>query len=339
MTRILVTGGSGFIGTHLIRHLRSKEHWVRNADIVAPHYTVLEANDFYLVDLRDGFYTEAAMDQVDWCFNLAADMGGMGFIGQPSLQAQILYNNTLINFNTLEAARERGVEHYFQASSVCVYPTHLLATEHPRPLKEEDAYPAAPGETYGWEKLQAEHLCAAYHGAYGMDTHVARFHNVYGPLGTWCGDWNKSKQDWDFGREKAPAAMCRKVAVAKFTGKPVTIWGDGETTRAFMYVEDCVRAVCDLMGSDEHRPVTLGPDRAISINELVSIVEGIAGVTVERQYVNEGYQGVRGRAFDHSRCQEAIGWVPDTPLEVGLVPTYEWIETEVKAGLTERGVL
>jgi GDP-D-mannose 3',5'-epimerase len=337
--RVLVTGGSGFIGTHLIRHLKGQGFWVCSADIVAPHYVELEADDFYCVDLRDRDDAERAMGGIDWIFNLAADMGGMGFIGQPSLQAQILYNNTAINFSVLEAARVSGVKRYFQASSVCVYPTHLLATERPRPLREEDAYPANPGETYGWEKLQAEHLCTAYHDAYGMNTHVARFQNVYGPLGTWCGAWNPEKGDWDFGREKAPAAMCRKVAMAKFTGKPVTIWGDGETTRAFMWVGDCARAVCQLMATDEHRPVTLGPDRAISINGLVSIIECIAGVKVERQYVNEGYQGVRGRAFDHARCREAIGWVPDTLLEIGLVPTYEWVEAQVKAALTERGIL
>jgi nucleoside-diphosphate-sugar epimerase len=337
--RVLVTGGSGFIGTHLIRTLKAQGHWVRSVDIVEPHYTELEADDFYFCDLRDPFFARLAMSEIDWVFNLAADMGGMGFIGQPSLQAAILHNNTMINFNVLEAAWASGVKRYFQASSVCVYPTHLLATERPAPLREDDAYPANPGETYGWEKLQAEHLCRAYWEAYGMDTHVARFHNVYGPLGTWCGEWNEEKGDWDYGREKAPAAMCRKVAMFKLTGKPVSIWGDGETTRAFMWVGDCARAVCHLLATDEHRPVTLGPDRSVSINDLVSIIEGIAGVTVERQYVQEGYQGVRGRAFDHTRCRETIGWVPDQPLEEGLVRTYLWVEAQVKAALTERGIL
>lgn len=333
MERVLVAGGSGFIGTHLIRYLKGLGHWVRSADIVAPHYTELEADDFYCVDLRDKLHAALAADGVDTVFNLAADMGGIGFISQPELQAQILYNSTMITFHMLEGARRHGVERYFQASSVCVYPTHLLSTERPRPLREEDAYPAHPGETYGWEKLQGEHLCTAYHEAYGMSTHVARFQNVYGPLGTWCGEWNEVKGDWDYGREKAPAAMCRKVAMYKLTGKPLTIWGDGEQTRSFMYVGDCVRAVCDLAESGEHRPITLGPNRSISINGLVGIIEGIAGVQVERQYVNEGYQGVRGRAFEHDRCREAIGWVPSTPLEEGLVPTYRWIEAQVKAAL------
>lgn len=310
---------------------------MQSVDIVEPHFTELEADAFFKADLRAPRYAGWAMvtDEaryVDWVFNLAADMGGIGYISPPSAQAEILFNNTMITFNTLDAARFRGVQRYFHASSVCVYPVRLLSTERPIPLKEEDVYPAEPGETYGWEKLQAEHLCEAYYQA-GFETRVARFQNVYGPLGTWHGAWNEEKGDWDYGREKAPAAMCRKVAMAKLTGKPVTIWGDGEVTRAFMYVEDCVRGVYDLMYSDEHRPVTLGPDRAVTINELVSIVETIAGVKVERQYVNEGYQGVRGRAFDHTRCREAIGWAPCTPLEEGLVPTYMWIEEQVKKAL------
>ena len=338
--RVVVTGGSGFIGTHLIHHLKEQGYWVRSVDIMNPHYAQLEADEFSQFDLRDLDGADGAVSgRIDWVFNLAADMGGMGFIGQPSLQAQILYNNTMINFNVLESARLAGVERYFQASSVCVYPTHLLSTERPAPLSEADAYPANPGETYGWEKLQAEHLCLAYHDAYGMQTRIARFQNCYGPLGAWCGEWNEAKADWDYGREKAPAAMCRKVAFAKFTGRPVTIWGDGKTTRSFMWVGDCVRGVVDLMESDEYRPVTLGPERAVSINELVSLIEPIAGVTVERQYVQEGYQGVRGRAFNHTRCEEAIGWVPSTPLEDGLVPTYRWIEANVEAELVERGIL
>jgi len=335
--KVLVTGGSGFIGTHLVRYLKEQGHWVRSADLVPPHYTEQEADDFCCVDLRDKTYAGLVMDEVDAVFNLAADMGGIGFISQPQLQAQILYNSTMITFNVLEAARTHGVRRYFQASSVCVYPTYLLATERPRPLREEDAYPAHPGETYGWEKLQGEHLCAAYHEAYGMDTHVARFQNVYGPLGTWCGSWSEELGDWNYGREKAPAAMCRKVAMYKLTGKPLTIWGDGEQTRSFMYVDDCVRAVRDLMDSTENRPVTLGPDRSISINGLVSLIEDIAGIKVERQYVNEGYLGVRGRAFEHARCREAIGWVPSTPLEEGLVPTYQWIEAQVRAALKGKG--
>jgi len=321
MARVLVAGGSGFIGTHMIRYLKSKGHYVVSADIERPHYTLLEADTFVQADLRDRKMAITLALDADWVFNFAADMGGMGFIGNPDLQAQILYNNTMIDFNLLEAARMAGVERYFQASSVCVYPTSKLAVEHPAPLKEEDAYPAEPQGAYGWEKLQAEHLCREY-TIYGIKTHVARFQNVYGPYTAWKG-----------GREKAPAAMSRKIARARYTGSEVDVWGDGKATRSFMYVDDCVRAVYDLMLTDYNAPVTLGPDRSISINELAAIIARVAGVEVKIVHVNEGYQGVRGRAFDHTRCREVIGWVPSTSIEAGMAATYPWIEEQVREEL------
>ena len=321
MARILVAGGSGFIGTHMIRYLKELGHYVISVDIEYPRWTYQEADTFIHVDLRRQDYAAAVTKNVDWVFNFAADMGGMGFIGDPSLQASILYNNTMINFNLLEAARKLGVKKYFQASSVCIYPMERLNTEHPIPLVEADAYPASPQGTYGWEKLQAEHLCREY-SSYGIETRVARFHNVYGPMGTWRG-----------GREKAPAAMSRKIALSKLRGGEVSIWGDGKATRSFMYVGDCVRAVYDLMLSDCKLPITLGPDRSISINELVDITASIAGVEIEKTYVNEGHQGVRGRSFDHSLCKEVIGWIPSTSIEDGMVDTYNWVEAQVEEAI------
>lgn len=326
MARILVAGGSGFIGTHMIRYLKSKGHYVISVDIEPPRWTLQESDMFIQVDLRRQDYSASVTKNIDWVFNFAADMGGMGFIGNPSLQASILYNNTMINFNLLESARKNGVERYFQASSVCIYPMERLDTEYPIPLKESDAYPASPQGTYGWEKLQAEHLCQEY-ATYGIETHIARFHNVYGPLGTWRG-----------GKEKAPAAMSRKIALNKLKGTEVTIWGDGEATRSFMYVDDCVRAAYDLMLGDYGSPITLGPDRSISINELVDIIASIAGVEIKKIYVEEGHQGVRGRAFDHSLCRRVIGWVPSTLVEEGMVDTYSWVERQVRKAI-EKGEL
>lgn len=321
MARVLVAGGSGFIGTHMIRYLRKQGHYVISVDIEQPHYTSLEADDFVQADLRDQRMAITVALDVEWIFNFAADIGGMGFVGNPELQAQILYNNTMINFNLLEAARKTGVERYFQASSVCVYPTSRPAVEYPQLLKEEDVYPAEPQGTYGWEKLQAEHLCQEY-TIYGIKTHVARFHNVYGKYTVWKG-----------GRERAPAALSRKVALAKYTGSEVDIWGDGKATRAFMYVDDCIRGVYELMLTDYKRPVTLGPDRAISVNELADIIATVAGVEIQKVHVNEGYQGVRGRAFDHTRCREVLGWVPSVTIEMGMAVTYPWIESQVKREL------
>jgi len=323
--KVLVTGGSGFIGTHLIRYLKASGYYVINADVRDPPWSLVLADEFRWCDLREMDDALRATRDVDWVFCLAADMGGMGFVADPEQQANILWNNTMIHFNTLEAARVNGVERTFLASSVCVYPTSKLAVEYPEPLREEDVYPANPEIMYGWEKLQAEHLHRAYRG-YGIQTHIARFQNVYGPNGTWRG-----------GREKAPAAFCRKVAVTKLTGNPdVEIWGDGRPTRAFMWVGDCVEGITQLIETDYGEPITLGPDRAVSINELVDIIAEIAGVEIHKVYVDEGYQGVRGRAFDHGRCEDVLGWVPDTPPEIGLKPTYEWVEKQVKAAL-ERG--
>jgi nucleoside-diphosphate-sugar epimerase len=258
------------------------------------------------------------MDEV---YALAADMGGMGFIS--SHHAQILHNNSLINIHTLDAARENGVKRYLYTSSACIYPEHKQLETNVTPLKEEDAYPAAPQDAYGWEKLVTERLCLHYREDYGMETRIVRFHNIFGPLGT-----------WDGGREKAPAAMCRKIAVAKLAGNhEIEIWGDGEQTRSFCYIDDCVIGIYKLMQSDYSQPLNLGQDRLISINDLADMVAAAAGIRIVKKHVS-GPQGVRGRNSDNSRLREVLGWEPEISLEKGLALTYAWIEKQVLSGST-----
>jgi nucleoside-diphosphate-sugar epimerase len=243
-------------------------------------------------------------------------MGGMGFIS--CHHAQILYNNSLINLHTLEAARVNGVRRYLYTSSACIYPEYKQTDANVVPLKEEDAYPAQPQDAYGWEKLVTERLCMHYREDFGIETRIVRFHNIFGPLGT-----------WDGGREKAPAAMCRKVALAKLTGNPaIEIWGDGEQTRSFCYIDDCVNGIDRLMQSDFHEPINLGQDRMVTINELADIVGDIAGVRIVKKHV-DGPMGVRGRNSDNTLLRRALGWTPEVTLEEGLARTYGWIEEQV----------
>jgi GDP-D-mannose 3',5'-epimerase len=254
---------------------------------------------------------------VDEVYALAADMGGMGFIS--AHHAQILYNNSLINLHTLEAARLNSVSRYLYTSSACIYPEHLQEDANVKPLKEEDAYPAFPQDAYGWEKLISERLCMHYREDYGIETRTVRFHNIFGEKGT-----------WDGGREKAPAAMCRKIAEAKLTGDhSIDIWGDGEQTRSFCYIDDCVEGIYRLMRSDFAEPLNLGQDRMVTINELADIIADIAGVLVEKNHI-EGPQGVRGRNSDNTLLREVLGWEPAISLEDGLKRTYAWIEDQVK---------
>jgi len=251
-------------------------------------------------------------------YALAADMGGMGFIS--SHHAEILHNNLLISTHTLDAARQNGVKRYLYTSSACIYPEYRQTTTDVTPLREEDAYPAEPQDAYGWEKLVTERLCMHYREQYGIETRTVRFHNIFGPLGTWEG-----------GREKAPAAMCRKVAMAKLTGDPVVeIWGDGEQTRSFCYIDDCVEGIHRLMRSEHADPLNLGQDRLISINELGDMVAAVAGVSIEKRHV-AGPQGVRGRNSDNTRLRAVLGWEPQISLEEGIARTYEWIEGQLRA--------
>jgi GDP-D-mannose 3', 5'-epimerase len=311
---VLVTGAGGFIGSHLVKFLKRNGYWVRGVDLKYPEFEPSEADEFIIMDLRRWENCLLATKDISEIYALAADMGGMGFISNH--HAQILHNNILINTHTLEAARINGVERYFYTSSACVYPEYRQTNTDVVPLKEEDAYPAAPQDAYGWEKLVTERLVTHYRDDYGMVTRIVRFHNIFGPLGTWEG-----------GREKAPAALCRKIALAKITGNPVEIWGDGEATRSFCYIDDCIKGIYMLMRSDFSEPLNLGQDRLISINELADIIADIAGVHIEKKYV-PGPMGVRGRNSDNTLLRRVLEWEPEISLEDGLTKTYEWIEEQ-----------
>jgi nucleoside-diphosphate-sugar epimerase len=318
--RVLVTGAGGFIGHHLVGYLKARGYWVRGVDVKLPEYELSPADEFELADLRSCANCLVATRDVDEVYALAADMGGMGYI--TAHHAKILHDNALININTIEAARRNDVGSYLYASSACIYPDHLQEAADVAPLREEDAYPAMPQDAYGWEKLVAERLCHYYTEDYGLDTRIVRFHNIFGPLGT-----------WDGGREKAPAALCRKIAYAKLTGDPtVEIWGDGEQTRSFCYVDDCVAGIYRLMRSDYREPLNLGQDRMVSINELADLIAEIAGQRIIKNHV-DGPQGVRGRNSDNTRLREVLGWEPEISLEEGLARTYAWVEQQVRARL------
>jgi nucleoside-diphosphate-sugar epimerase len=315
--RVLVTGAGGFIGTHLVAYLKRQGHYVRGVDLRYPEYCPSEADEFEILDLRVPENCVRAARGMDEVYALAADMGGMGFIS--GNHARIFHNNALINLNTLEAARQNGLSRYLFTSSACVYPDYLQSATSVTPLKEEDVYPAQPQDAYGWEKLMAERVCTHYREDYGIETRIARFHNIFGPLGA-----------WDGGREKAPAALCRKIAIAKLSGRgEVEIWGDGEQTRSFCYIDDCVVALTRLMQSDYAEPLNIGQDRLVSINELATMIAAIAGIEITPIHVS-GPQGVRGRNSDNTRVREVLGWVPRITLEEGLERTYHWIEREIR---------
>ncbi len=318
--RALVTGAGGFIGHHLVTLLKKQGHWVRGVDLAPPRYRPSDADEFRRLDLRSRESCLQATWGIDDVYALAADMGGMGYIS--SHHAKILHDNSLITIHSLDAARENAVDRFLYTSSACVYPDYRQDEPAVTPLREEDAYPAQPQDAYGWEKLVGERLCTHYREDYGLETRIVRFHNIFGPLGT-----------WDGGREKAPAALCRKIAVAKLTGVPVVeIWGDGAQTRSFCYVSDCVTGISKLMRSDYAEPLNLGQDRLVTLDELADMIAQVAGVDIVKKHV-EGPQGVRGRNSDNSRLREVLGWEPQVSLEEGLHRTYAWIEGQVASAL------
>lgn len=322
--RTVVCGAGGFIGGALIAELRRQGHRLRAVDCkpMSRWYQKFDDVDNLVLDLRNPEACHQAAQGMDECYNLAADMGGMGFIELNKARCML---TVLINTNLLEACREIGVMRYFFASSACVYAGYRQReTENPG-LKESDAYPADPEDGYGWEKLFSERLCRHFREDFGLRTRVARFHNVYGPHGT-----------YDGGREKAPAAMCRKVIEAKLSGRhEIEIWGDGKQTRSFMYIDDCVEGILRIMDSDIEDPINLGSDEMVSINQLVDIVEDIAGLKLTRTYNLSAPKGVRGRSSDNVRIRAELGWAPRISLREGMARTYDWIHEEIVRGASK----
>ena len=316
---ILVTGAGGFIGTHLVRRLKEEGYYVRGADLKTPEWSNTAADEFFQLDLRNAHNASVAMQNIKWVFALAADMGGAGFVFTGKNDLDIMHNNTLINLNTLEAARMAGVERYFFSSSACIYPEYRQMTSDAPPLKESDAYPAAPDSEYGWEKLYAEQLCLTYGRMTDMQIRIARFHNTFGTEGSWYG-----------GREKLPAAACRKVAMAKMSNDPVVeIWGDGKARRSFCYIDDCVEMIYRLMCSSYQTPLNVGTDRSISVNEVFDIVAETAGFDIEKKHI-PGPVGIRGRNADLSKMYDVLRYQPQVSLEHGLANTYKWIKHQIE---------
>ena len=312
---ILITGASGFIGHHMARHLKSKDYQVRGADIREPEFSPLtDFNEFVLSDLRDFKNCMKCAIGMDEIYNFAANMGGIGFI--TNVNAEVMRDNVLINTNMAEVASLVGAKIFF-SSSACVYPTYKQENPEVEPLKESDAYPAQPDNEYGWEKLFSERLFKAFEKDKGLKVRIARYHNIYGPEGT-----------YDGGREKSPAAICRKVAKAK---DYITLWGDGKQTRSYCYIDDCIEATYRLMNSDHSEPLNIGSDRLVSVDELADMVILISGKKIEKRYNLTKPQGVRGRNSDNTLCKEVLDWSPETSLEEGMRRTYEWISSQTRS--------
>jgi len=309
--KVLVSGAGGFIGHHLVKYLKDRGYWVRGVDIKYPEYEPTVADEFELIDLRRWENCLQAVRGVDEVYNLAANMGGIGFI--ETHKAEIVHDNILINIHMLETSRLGGVDKFLFTSSACVYPGYRQNTPDFTSLKEEDAYPADAEDGYGWEKLYTERACRHYHEDYGFKTYSVRFHNIFGPLGA-----------YDGGREKSPAAICRKIALAKQEDE-IEVWGDGKQTRSYCYIDDCVEGIFRLMQSDYHEPINLGSDRMVTVDELVDIIANIASKKIKKRYDLTKPLGVRGRNSDNTRLRQVLKWEPQIPLERGLEITYKWI--------------
>jgi GDP-D-mannose 3',5'-epimerase len=313
----LVCGAGGFIGGHLVRRLKNDGFWVRGVDLKFHEFSETNADDFAIGDLRDQGFCRAIIDRrFDEVYQLAADMGGAGYIFTGEHDADVMHNSATINLNVLDVCHKRDIRKIFYSSSACMYPAYNQEDPQNPKCSEDSAYPAAPDSEYGWEKLFSERLYLAYRRNYGMQTYVARYHNIFGPEGT-----------WDGGREKAPAAICRKVAMAT-NGGDVEVWGDGEQTRSFLYIDECIEGTVRLLRSSFSGPVNIGSEEMVTINQLVNLVGDIAGKGVGKKHV-PGPQGVRGRNSDNRLIRETLGWEPSRSLREGLKPTYQWIETQV----------
>lgn len=318
MKRILVNGAGGFIGGHLVWRLKAEGYWVRGVDLKRHEFTTPPADEFVVGDLRDQHVAKAAVEGIDEVYQLAADMGGAGYIFTGEHDAAVMHNSATINLNTLEYGREAGVKKFFYSSSACMYPEYnQLDPDNPK-CSEDSAYPAAPDSEYGWEKLFSERLYAAYARNYGIQVRVARFHNIFGIEGTWEG-----------GKEKAPAALCRKVAEAP-NASEIEIWGDGKQTRSFLYIDECVSGIRRLMDSEFSGPVNIGSEEMVSINQLAQLIMAISGKSLGIRHIR-GPLGVRGRNSDNRLIREKLDWAPSRPLREGLETTYRWIEAKVRS--------
>lgn len=317
MKTALVLGAGGFIGGHLVKRLKQDGFWVRGVDIKFHEYADTQANDFVVGDLRQAELCHRVIDRrFDEVYQLAADMGGAGYIFTGEHDADIMHNSASINLNVADIAHKRNINRIFYSSSACMYPAYNQEDPDNPNCREDSAYPAAPDSEYGWEKLFSERLFLAYNRNHAMNNRVARFHNIFGPEGT-----------WDGGKEKAPAAICRKIAAAR-SGDTIDIWGDGLQTRSFLYVDECVEGTVRLMRSAFEGPVNIGSDEMVTINQLVEMVAQIAGKTIHRNHI-PGPTGVRGRNSDNALIAQRLGWAPSQTLYAGLEKTYAWIERQV----------
>jgi nucleoside-diphosphate-sugar epimerase len=319
MKKALVCGAGGFIGHHMVRRLKKEGFWVRGVDLKYPEFSPVEADDFVLGDLRDPYICKQVVDQkFDEVYQFAADMGGAGYVFTGENDANIMHNSALINLNMLEACYRRNVKRIFYSSSACIYPKYNQEDPNNPNCAEDSAYPAFPDSEYGWEKLFSERLYLAFHRNYGMEVRIARYHNIFGPEGS-----------WNDGREKAPAALCRKVALAILRGEDyIEIWGDGNQTRSFLYIDECIDGTLKLMRSDWTGPVNIGSEEMVSINLLAEIIMDIAGRKLSIKHV-PGPLGVRGRNSDNKLIKDKLGWAPSYPLKKGLEITYAWIKNQV----------